>query len=62
MVQMLHAPCSMASCWIIFMSQNQLLCTNLDILHLSCGSGAKTMTQGGGADCVVRTCLAEISH
>ena len=49
MVQMLHAPCSMASCRIICMSQNQLVCTNLDILHLSCGSGAKTMTGGGGA-------------
>ena len=49
MVQMFHASYSMASCRIICMSQNLLVCTNLDILHLSCGSGAKTMTGGGGA-------------
>ena len=27
------------------MSQNQLLCTNLDILHLSCGSGGVAKQQ-----------------
>ena len=59
MVQMLHAPCSMASYWIICISQNLLVCTNLDILHLSCGSGAKTMTGGGGAQITNQIVLGE---
>ena len=35
------------------------LCTNLDILHLSCGSGAKTMTGGGGAQITNQIVLGE---